>query len=87
MTRNLTIPYDDSVLLEASLTRDEFEREAKLMLAAKLFELGRLSSGRAAELCGLGRVEFLLALPRVGVSMSNLRPEDADDEASFARGS
>jgi predicted HTH domain antitoxin len=77
MTRNLTIPYDDSVLLEASLTRDEFEREAKLMLAAKLFELGRLSSGRAAELCGLGRVEFLLALPRVGVSMSNLRPEDA----------
>jgi predicted HTH domain antitoxin len=87
VTRNLTIPYDDSVLLESSLTRDEFEREAKLLLAAKLFELGRLSSGKAAELCGLGRVEFLLALPRIGVSISNLRPEDADDEAAFARGS
>jgi predicted HTH domain antitoxin len=86
MTRRLTIPYDDSVLLEASLTRDEFEREARLMLAAKLYELGRLSSGKAAELCGMGRVEFLAALPRVGVSMSNLCPEDADDEAAFARG-
>jgi predicted HTH domain antitoxin len=86
MTHRLTIPYDDSVLFETSLTREEFEREAKLLLAAKLFELGRLSSGKAAELCGLARVEFLLALPRIGVSMSNLRPEDADDEAAFARG-
>jgi predicted HTH domain antitoxin len=84
MTQSLTISYDDSVLLEASQTRDEFEREAKLLLAAKLFELGRLSSGKAAELCGMGRVEFLLALPRVGVSLSNLGPEDADDEAAFA---
>ncbi len=86
MTRSLTISYDDSVLLEASLTRDEFEREAQFLLAAKLFELGRLSSGKAAELCGKGRVEFLIGLPRIGISMSNLRPEDADDEAAFARG-
>ena len=50
MARSSTIPYDDSVLLETSLTRDEFEREAKLLLAAKLFERGRLSSGKAAEL-------------------------------------
>ena len=84
MTRSLTISYDDSVFLEASQTRDEFEREAKLLLAAMLFELGRLSSGKAAELCGMGRVEFLLALPRVGASLSNLGPEDADDEAAFA---
>jgi predicted HTH domain antitoxin len=86
MTRSLTIPYDDSVLLEASLTRDEFEREARFLLAAKLYELGRLSSGRAAQLCGMGRVEFLASLGRAGVSISNLPPEDADDEAAFARG-
>jgi predicted HTH domain antitoxin len=86
MTRTLTIEYDDSVLLEASLPRQDFEREAKLLLAAKLFELGRLSSGKAAELCGMGRVEFLLSLPRIGISMTNLRPEDVDDEVAFARG-
>ncbi len=86
MTRHLTIAYDDSILLETSLSGEEFERQARLLLAAKLFELGRLSSGKAAELCGLGRVEFMLALPTVGVSMSNLRPEDAADEVAFASG-
>jgi len=81
----LQIPYDDSVLLETSLPQADFEKEARLLLAAKLFELGRLSSGKAAELCGMGRVEFLLSLQRVGISMSNLRPEDGIDEVAFAQ--
>ena len=42
MTHILTIPYDDSVLLETSLMREEFEREAVFLLAAKLYERGRL---------------------------------------------
>ena len=33
--------------------------------AVKLFELGKLSSGRAAQLAGMTRVEFLLALRRI----------------------
>lgn len=85
MTHTLCIPYDDSVLLEASLTCEEFEQEAAFLLAAKLYELGRLSSGKAAELCGKGRVDFLFSLPRVGVAMSNLRHEDVDDEVVFAQ--
>lgn len=80
MNHVLAIQYDDDVLLQTSLRRDEFEREARLLLAAKLYELGRLSSGRAAKLCGMERVEFLLALPRIGVAMSNLRVEDLDDD-------
>jgi len=84
MVRTLQIPYDDSVLLETSLPQADFEREAKVLLAAKLFEMGRLSSGKAAELCGMGRVEFLFSLQRIGVSMSNLRPEDIADEVAFA---
>lgn len=84
MSHLLKIPYDDSVLLESSLPQDEFEREARFLLAAKLFELGRLSSGKAAILAGMTRVEFLVSLQRIGASMSNLRPEDADDETAFA---
>ena len=84
MVRTLQISYDDSVLLETSLPAEDFEREAKLLLAAKLFEMGRMFSGMAAELCGMSRVAFLMSLPRVGVSLSNLRPEDALDELAFA---
>lgn len=83
MNHVLAIQYDDDVLLQTSLRRDEFEREARLLLAAKLYELGRLSSGRAAKLCGMERVEFLLALPRIGVAMSNLRVEDLDDDTQL----
>ena len=83
MHHHLTIEYGDDVLLSTGLTRNEFDEEARFLLAAKLYELGRLSSGQAAKLCGRGRVDFLLSLPRVGVSISNLRPEDADAEVRF----
>ena len=76
---------DEAVLFETNLRRDEFEREAPLLLAAKLFELGRLSSGRAAQLCGLKRVEFLMELRRIGVAMSNMGSDDIDDEVRFAQ--
>ncbi len=38
-----------------------------LPAAVKLYELGRMSSGRAAELAGMSRVEFLLILGRYKV--------------------
>lgn len=83
---HLTIPYGDDVLFSAGMTRDEFENEARLLLAGKLFELGRLTSGQAARFCNVDRVSFLLALPRVGISINNLRPEDAESEIDFIRG-
>jgi predicted HTH domain antitoxin len=79
----LTIEYGDDVLFSTGLTRSEFNEEARFLLAAKLYELGRLSSGQAAKLCGKGRVDFLMSLPRVGVSISNLRLEDAEAEIRF----
>ena len=85
MKHELTIQYGDDVLFSTGMSRDEFDGEAALLLAAKLYELGRLSSGQAAKLCGKGRVDFLLSLPRIGVSISNLRPEDAEAEVRFLR--
>lgn len=83
MNHTLAIEYGDDVLFSSGMTRDAFDREARFLLAAKLYELGRLASGPAAELCGKERMEFLLDLPKAGVSVSNLRPEDAADELGF----
>lgn len=85
MTHTLQIEYEDDVLLSAGLTRNAFDQEARFLLAAKLYEMERLSSGQAATLCGMDRIIFLLDLPRVGVSLSNLGPEDAEAEVEFIR--
>lgn len=83
MTHTLKIEYGDEVLFSLGLSREEFSQEAPFLLAAKLYELGRLTSGQAAKLCGKDRVNFLLALSRVRVSLSNLRSEDAEVKAEF----
>ena len=85
MAHTLTIEYGDEVLLGLGLSPAEFAGEARLVLAAKLYEMGRLTSGQAARLCGLSRVEFLVMLPRLGVPVSNLKDEDVEDDIAFAQ--
>jgi predicted HTH domain antitoxin len=66
-TRQIVIDVPETVLLAEKKDEATFARELRLLAAVKLYELGRLSSGRAAELAGLPRVEFLLELERYQV--------------------
>jgi predicted HTH domain antitoxin len=82
--RVLTIAYEQELLASLGISEEEFSDEARFLLAAKLYELGRLTSGQAARLCQRDRVEFLFSLRRVGVAVSNLRLEDVDAELRFS---
>jgi predicted HTH domain antitoxin len=66
-TRQIVLNIPDKVLLATKSNEATFGREVSMLAAVKLYELGRLSSGRAAELAGMPRVEFLLALQRYKV--------------------
>ena len=68
----LTIDYPERLPDALQQTRDEFERDAKMAMAVKLFEMKRLSSGMTAQLAGMDRVSFLLNLHRYGVAMIDL---------------
>lgn len=57
----------------------------RLLAAMKLYELGHVSSGAAAELAGLSRVEFLAKLGEYGVSPFQLGPADLDQDLQNAR--
>ena len=67
MKRTLTIDYGDEVLLALGYTPRQFSEEAKLLIAVKLYELGRLSSGGAAKLAGIPKPLFLTKLAEYGV--------------------
>jgi predicted HTH domain antitoxin len=62
------------------LTRPEFEQHVRLMAALKMFELGKISSGKAAELADMGRVDFLQTCGRYRVSVFNYSPEEVAAE-------
>jgi predicted HTH domain antitoxin len=76
MTVQLMIEYPESLPDALQETREQFENEAKMAMAAKLFEMKRVSSGTAAALVGMDRVNFLLSLHRYGVPMIDLTEDE-----------
>ncbi|OEG63496.1 Uncharacterised protein family (UPF0175) [Halanaerobium congolense] len=76
MSNKIIIEYPYNLLDLLQDSPEEFEKEAKMAMAVKLFELKRISSGMAAEMAGMDRVSFLLELHRYGVEMINMEPEE-----------
>lgn len=70
----VTIP--DEVLRQAGLT----EREALIEIACRLFDAGKLALWPAAQLCGLDRVDFEIALADRGLAAYRPTPQDLRDD-------
>ena len=56
------------------------EHHIRLMASLKMFELGKVSSGKAAQLAGMTRVEFLETCGRYRVSVFNYPLEEVERE-------
>jgi predicted HTH domain antitoxin len=82
---SLTIDYPPDVQFALDEAPDAFEREARELLAVKLYETGRLSTGLAAKLAGLPRVAFLYLLSRRGLSAFGETPEGLERDLDHAR--
>ena len=81
-TRRLTVDVPEGMLLAEKTDEATFARELALLAAIKLYELGRLSSGRAAELAAMPRVEFLLTLGRYKVFPFQAELQDLESEVA-----
>ena len=85
MERQAIIPYPKGLPQALKMSDEEFGDELRFLASAKLYELGRLSAGKAAKLSGLSRIEFLARLAHIGVPAINLRDEEIDAEINAAK--
>jgi predicted HTH domain antitoxin len=60
------------------------ESEAKLYLSIKLFEIGRLSCGQAAELAGYSKRTYMELLGRHGVAVMDYPAGELQDDLGNA---
>jgi predicted HTH domain antitoxin len=82
--RVLTIPYSDDLLLSMKRSPQEFESEARLLLAVKLYEMDRITTGAAATLAGISRVAFMFELSRFGLSPMGQDPSELAEDLANA---
>jgi predicted HTH domain antitoxin len=83
----MTLKYPAELPLLLKTSRSDFEDEVRFLAAAKLYELGRISSGKAARMAGLPRVAFLTKLGEYGIPAVNLSGDEirAEIEAALER--
>ncbi|MBW1796755.1 MAG: UPF0175 family protein [Deltaproteobacteria bacterium] len=79
-TEEIKMKYPSGFEFAVHMTKEELEHHIRLMAALKMFELGKISSGKAAQLAGMSRVEFLETCGRYRVSVFNYPPEELEQE-------
>ena len=80
----ISLEIPEEILISLKETPETIQKELPLLAAIKLFELGKLSSGRAAQLAGMPRVEFLMLLGRYQVSPFALNAEEIEQDIQNA---
>jgi len=63
---------------------DKNDNELTMIIAAKLYEDGTLSSGQAAELAGLSKRSFIELLGKYGVSVFSTSIDDLESDIANA---
>jgi predicted HTH domain antitoxin len=58
-------------------------QEAKFLLAAKLYEMGRISLGKAAEVAGYSKPTFMELLGKANIPIFDYPPEDLEKEMAL----
>jgi len=81
----INIEYPQSLANILKLSEKDFESEMKTNSLVKLFELGKVSSGVAAKILGLSRIDFLELLSKYKVSvLSQYNVDDLKEDIANA---
>jgi len=79
----LTIEFPDYLLFQMGSSTEKLREEINRMLAINMFREGFMTTGQAAELCGMHRVEFMYYLSRKNIPVVDWDIEDIEKELSI----
>ena len=82
--KTISVQVPEALLLQTGESVEDLTRQSQFYLALKYFEVGRLTSGQAAEMCGMNRIDFVLAAGRQGIAVADLEPEELHNEIARA---
>ena len=77
----MTIEMPEEALAALHKDPESFAKELRLTAAVKWYEMRLVSQGRAAEIAGVSRSEFITALARFGVSPFQYNAEEILEDA------
>ena len=80
----ITLSIPDETALALKLGPEAMAAELRLAAAIKLYEVGRLSSGAAANLAGIPRTLFLTKLSDYGVVTFKITKEELAEDLARA---
>jgi len=80
----ITVDIPDDTLEALKESPETAGDTLRMAAAAKLYEMGRLSTGAAARLAGVPRSVFLIRLADYGVDTFDLDETDLDEETRLA---
>lgn len=80
----ITITIPDEAMSALAKSPGEAGDALRMLAAVKLFELKKLSSGAAARLAGISRVEFLKRLGDYGVPVFDMTEDEFRQETRLA---
>lgn len=66
--QTISIDYPESLAFSLKMENSEFKQELKTLSLIKLYELGKISSTKAAELLNMNRIDFLDSLGKYQIS-------------------
>ena len=78
--QTIQIQLPDTAFSALRKSPRDFVDEMRIAAAVKWYEIGELSQGKAAEIAGLTRADFITALNRYEVSVLQCNPDDLAQE-------
>ena len=78
--QTISIELPETIFSALRKPPNEFVKEMRIAAAVKWYELGEISQGKAAEIAGCSRSEFINLLARYQVDFMQYTSEELEEE-------